>query len=145
MAQSGSWWCRDGWADCLNPSHWITGRIRCPFHSGHLFSLGTCQCPHSAGPSYRYNPEMTAQLSIVQMQCHSLHREGSEPLRDVGSTTLNVNQSITHHSFLKASFADILNSKSQHTIQSKQAETKCHLSKALELLASKDTVKSTKN
>lgn len=128
---------------CLPPI-WITGRIRCPFHSGHLSSLGTCQCHHSAEPSHWYNPERTAQHSTVQMQHHLLYREGSEPLRNVASTTLNVNQGITHRSFLKASFACILKSKSQYIIQNKQADTRCHLSKALELLASKDTVKSSK-
>lgn len=114
------------------------------FHSGHLSSLGPSQCHHSAGPSHRYSPERRAQLGIVQMQCHSLYREHSEPLRNVATATLNVNQSITHHSFLRASFTDILNGKSQHIIKSKQTETRYHLSKALELLASNDAVKSTK-
>lgn len=60
-----------------------------PFQSGHLSSLGTCQCHHSAGPSVRYCPERTAQLSFEQMQHHSLYRVGSEPLTDMASTTLN--------------------------------------------------------
>lgn len=60
-----------------------------PFQSGHLSSLGTCQCHHSAGPSLRYCPERTAQLSIEQMQHHSLYQVGSEPLTDMASTTLN--------------------------------------------------------
>lgn len=50
---------------------------------------------------------------------------------------------LTHCSFLKASFADILNSKSQYTIKGEQTENWCHLRKALELLASKDAVPST--
>lgn len=62
-----------------------------PLHSGHLSSLGICQCHHLAGLPSRCSPERTAQLSTVQIQCHSLYREGSEPLGDGASATLNIN------------------------------------------------------
>lgn len=57
---------------------------------------------------------------MVLMERHSSSKKGSEPLRSIASTALNVNQTVAHQPFLKASFAGILNSKGQRIIKSRK-------------------------